>query len=166
MSLQSIARSECPRELEPVDRNIRVHVDLVKRDDNYIVTLIPCSHYNTLYSTCQGFLFCISRHAGATKAEKLIPRCGKNPRSQRIRISCSRATSSIRANEHRASTISRASCGPSSTNNLDPAKVGRRDTPCIQVQQPPHGERRAWVHRRFETWWLQRVPVANHGVPS
>ncbi|KAL0762531.1 hypothetical protein Bca101_078682 [Brassica carinata] len=34
--MESIARSECPRELEPVDRNIRVHVDLVKRDDNYI----------------------------------------------------------------------------------------------------------------------------------
>ncbi|CAH8391179.1 unnamed protein product [Eruca vesicaria subsp. sativa] len=33
--MESIARSECPRELEPVDRNIRVHVDLVKREDSY-----------------------------------------------------------------------------------------------------------------------------------
>lgn len=43
MSLQSIARSECPHELEPVDRKIRVHVDLVKREDNYIVNIsFPC----------------------------------------------------------------------------------------------------------------------------
>ncbi|KAF8082779.1 hypothetical protein N665_0808s0015 [Sinapis alba] len=34
--MESIARSECPRELEPVDRKIRVHVDLVRREDNYI----------------------------------------------------------------------------------------------------------------------------------
>ncbi|KAG2315170.1 hypothetical protein Bca4012_065973 [Brassica carinata] len=33
--MESIARSECPRELEPVDRKIRVHVDLVRREDNY-----------------------------------------------------------------------------------------------------------------------------------
>ncbi|KFK23686.1 hypothetical protein AALP_AAs50902U000400 [Arabis alpina] len=33
--MQSIARSECPRELEPADRKIRVHVDLVRREENY-----------------------------------------------------------------------------------------------------------------------------------
>ncbi|KAJ4871851.1 Plant UBX domain-containing protein 5 [Raphanus sativus] len=33
--MASIVRSECPRELEPEDRKIRVHVNLVKRDDNY-----------------------------------------------------------------------------------------------------------------------------------
>ncbi|CAN8275085.1 unnamed protein product [Cochlearia groenlandica] len=34
--MESIARSECPRELEPVDKKIRVHVDLVRREDNHI----------------------------------------------------------------------------------------------------------------------------------
>lgn len=38
LSLQSIARSECPRELEPVDRKIRVHVDLVRREENFTVS--------------------------------------------------------------------------------------------------------------------------------
>ncbi|CAF2231144.1 hypothetical protein HID58_029289 [Brassica napus] len=33
--MESIVKSECPRELEPVDRKIRVHVGLVRREDNY-----------------------------------------------------------------------------------------------------------------------------------
>ncbi|CAH2079053.1 unnamed protein product [Thlaspi arvense] len=33
--MESIARSECPRELEPADRKIRVHVDLVRREVDY-----------------------------------------------------------------------------------------------------------------------------------
>jgi serine/threonine-protein phosphatase 2A regulatory subunit B'/UBX domain-containing protein 1 len=33
--MESIAKSECPHELEPVDRKIRVHVDLVRREENY-----------------------------------------------------------------------------------------------------------------------------------
>lgn len=31
-------------------------------------------------------------------------------------------------------------CRHSSTNYLVPAQISRRDTPCIQVQQPPHHE--------------------------
>ncbi|KAL1220603.1 Plant UBX domain-containing protein 5 [Cardamine amara subsp. amara] len=33
--MESIARSECPRELEPADRSIRVHVDLVRREEDF-----------------------------------------------------------------------------------------------------------------------------------
>ncbi|ESQ55968.1 hypothetical protein EUTSA_v10025275mg [Eutrema salsugineum] len=33
--MESIAKSECPRELEPVDRKIRVHVDLIRREEDY-----------------------------------------------------------------------------------------------------------------------------------
>ncbi|KAJ0251162.1 Plant UBX domain-containing protein 5 [Hirschfeldia incana] len=33
--MQSVVRSECPRELEPIDRKTRVHVNLLKRGDNY-----------------------------------------------------------------------------------------------------------------------------------
>ncbi|KAJ4848999.1 hypothetical protein Tsubulata_041276 [Turnera subulata] len=33
--LESIQRSECPKELEPADPRTRPHVDLVRRDDNY-----------------------------------------------------------------------------------------------------------------------------------
>lgn len=51
LSLQSIVKSECPRELEPVDRKIRVHVGLVRREDNYTVISIPLSLCNT-YSLC------------------------------------------------------------------------------------------------------------------
>ncbi|CAN1124232.1 Plant UBX domain-containing protein 5 [Linum perenne] len=33
--LESIKRSECPTELEPSDRRTKVHLDLVRRDENY-----------------------------------------------------------------------------------------------------------------------------------
>uniref|UniRef100_A0A7N1A9M4 UBX domain-containing protein n=1 Tax=Kalanchoe fedtschenkoi TaxID=63787 RepID=A0A7N1A9M4_KALFE len=33
--LQSIMKSECPKELEPADRRTPVHVSLVRRDENY-----------------------------------------------------------------------------------------------------------------------------------
>ncbi|XP_010524491.1 PREDICTED: plant UBX domain-containing protein 5 [Tarenaya hassleriana] len=33
--LESISRSECPQELEPTDRRIRVHVDLIRREENF-----------------------------------------------------------------------------------------------------------------------------------
>ncbi|KAK1422571.1 hypothetical protein QVD17_17854 [Tagetes erecta] len=33
--LQSIKKSECPRELEPTDRKSSVHVNLIRRDENY-----------------------------------------------------------------------------------------------------------------------------------
>ncbi|CAN1220116.1 Plant UBX domain-containing protein 5, partial [Linum perenne] len=35
ITLQSVKRSECPRELFPPDRRTEVHLDLVKRDENY-----------------------------------------------------------------------------------------------------------------------------------
>ncbi|KAL0310747.1 UNVERIFIED_CONTAM: Plant UBX domain-containing protein 4 [Sesamum angustifolium] len=33
--LQSIKKSECPKELQPADRRTAVHVNLVRRDENY-----------------------------------------------------------------------------------------------------------------------------------
>ncbi|CAL1407167.1 unnamed protein product [Linum trigynum] len=33
--LESVQRSECPRELEPADRRTKVHLDLVRRDENF-----------------------------------------------------------------------------------------------------------------------------------
>ncbi|CAI0430634.1 unnamed protein product [Linum tenue] len=33
--LESVQRSECPRELEPADRRTKVHLALVRRDENY-----------------------------------------------------------------------------------------------------------------------------------
>ncbi|XP_021890110.1 plant UBX domain-containing protein 5, partial [Carica papaya] len=34
--LQSISNSECPKELEPADRRIQVHVNLMRREEDYI----------------------------------------------------------------------------------------------------------------------------------
>ncbi|XP_028787756.1 plant UBX domain-containing protein 4 [Neltuma alba] len=39
--LQSVKNSECPRELEPADRRTSVHVDLIRRDENYPEPLKP-----------------------------------------------------------------------------------------------------------------------------
>ncbi|CAI0550935.1 unnamed protein product, partial [Linum tenue] len=36
--LQSVQRSECPRELDPADRRTKVHLDLVRRDENFAVS--------------------------------------------------------------------------------------------------------------------------------
>ncbi|CAI0550930.1 unnamed protein product [Linum tenue] len=33
--LESVQRSECPRELDPADRRTKVHLDLVRRDENF-----------------------------------------------------------------------------------------------------------------------------------
>lgn len=35
--MQSINKTECPRELEPADRNTPVHVNLVKKDEEWQV---------------------------------------------------------------------------------------------------------------------------------
>ena len=34
LSMQSIRKSECPKELEPADRRSSVHVNLIRRDEN------------------------------------------------------------------------------------------------------------------------------------
>lgn len=36
--LKSIRRSECPKELEPADRRSSVHVNLIRRDENFQVS--------------------------------------------------------------------------------------------------------------------------------
>ncbi|CAI0550934.1 unnamed protein product [Linum tenue] len=36
--LESVQRSECPRELDPADRRTKVHLDLVRRDENFAVS--------------------------------------------------------------------------------------------------------------------------------
>uniref|UniRef100_A0A2P2J839 UBX domain-containing protein n=1 Tax=Rhizophora mucronata TaxID=61149 RepID=A0A2P2J839_RHIMU len=33
--MQSIMKSECPKELEPADRRTKVHLDLMRQEDNY-----------------------------------------------------------------------------------------------------------------------------------
>lgn len=39
ISMQSIRRGECPRELEPADRRTRVHVELNRLEDDYKVRI-------------------------------------------------------------------------------------------------------------------------------
>jgi len=36
--MQSITRSECPKELEPADKRAQVRVNLIRRDENYPVS--------------------------------------------------------------------------------------------------------------------------------
>lgn len=38
--LQSINKGECPRELEPADQNTAIHVNLVKKDEEWKVSLL------------------------------------------------------------------------------------------------------------------------------
>jgi len=38
LCLQSIKKGECPRELEPADRGTQVHVNLVKKDEEWEVS--------------------------------------------------------------------------------------------------------------------------------
>jgi hypothetical protein len=46
--LQSIKKSQCPRELEPADRRTAVHVNVIKRAEDYKVSVfIPCCAFST-----------------------------------------------------------------------------------------------------------------------
>lgn len=48
-SLQSIRKSECPKELEPADKRSSVHVNLIRRDENCPVS--PYLYSNFLIGT-------------------------------------------------------------------------------------------------------------------
>lgn len=43
--LQSIRKSECPRELEPADRRSSVHVNLIRRMEEYRVSILIRFHF-------------------------------------------------------------------------------------------------------------------------
>ena len=45
--LQSIRKSECPKELEPADRRSSVHVNLIRREENCPVS--PLFFLNYMY---------------------------------------------------------------------------------------------------------------------
>jgi len=38
--MQSIKKSECPKELEPADRRSSVNVNLIRRNENYPVSFL------------------------------------------------------------------------------------------------------------------------------
>lgn len=46
-SLQSIRKSECPKELEPADKRASVHVNLIRRDENCPVSPYFYSNFLT-----------------------------------------------------------------------------------------------------------------------
>lgn len=60
--MQSIKKSECPKELEPADRRSAVNVNLIRRSEKYPVSSMLCLsplHFSTNLHEFDGFsLFC------------------------------------------------------------------------------------------------------------
>nr|GEV63805.1 hypothetical protein [Tanacetum cinerariifolium] len=59
----SIRKSEYPRELEPVDRRSSVHVNLIRRDENYLVIWFDCDYGLRL---CNLVIGCFGDSCGIT----------------------------------------------------------------------------------------------------
>jgi hypothetical protein len=53
--MQSIKKSECPKELEPADRRSAVNVNLIRRNENYRVSFL--FEFFGLYLSNLGFVW-------------------------------------------------------------------------------------------------------------
>lgn len=74
--MQSIRKSECPKELEPADRRAPVHVNLVRKEGNYPVS--PTFHRSFFVTTAPPCFLILPSLSGAREAVCSISGCRKN----------------------------------------------------------------------------------------
>ena len=168
--MQSIMRSECPRELEPADKKTRVHVELInKREEDYSVRLCSLRFWIFVLSVSILHLHYWTPlfHVGTTEAPICIPGCRENFGWQWLScLCCLWANFYCRCLKHCSITIIWSSCGCNFTDYLCSAEVSRWYSHGCSLQPPPYYQRYSQIHWCVKTRQCKKLPTTGNGVPS